>query len=259
MKKKLILLAVTFSSVLIFSESLEKLNTNVYDWNQLEVEQVKSGETRKIFEGHTQALRYFEVYATTLNAGAESCDSVIDSDTEELIIVKEGNVLHSMNGEETRLGPGSVILTCPEDGYRISNGGDTPITYYRLRWKTGAPADPDRLAESGGSQVYDWNKIKYRENKKGGVRSILRRPTGLLSELEMHVTTLNENITSHEEHIHDNEEIILVIKGEVEESIEGVPHRAGPGTLMLLVDGVSHGIKNVGEGQCEYFAFKWLP
>jgi len=80
----------------------------------------------------------------------------------------------------------------------------------------------------------------------------------LLKDLEMHVTTLNEGITSHEEHVHSNEEIILVIKGEVEESIDGTPHRMGPGSLILLTDNVSHGIKNVGKGQCEYFAFKWV-
>ena len=86
----------------------------------------------------------------------------------------------------------------------------------------------------------------------------MRRPTGILSELEMHVTTLNENTMSHAEHVHDPEEIILVIRGEVEESIDGTPYKVGPGSLILLMDRVPHGIKNAGKGQCEYFAFKWI-
>lgn len=57
--------------------------------------------------------------------------------------------------------------------------------------------------------------------------------------------------------IHESEEIILVIKGEVVESIDGTKHKVGPGSLILLMDNVPHGITNAGEGQCEYFAFKW--
>jgi quercetin dioxygenase-like cupin family protein len=85
----------------------------------------------------------------------------------------------------------------------------------------------------------------------------MQRATATFEELEMHVTTLNEGVTSHDEHVHESEEIILVIKGEVEESINGIPHKAGPGSLILLLDDDSHGIRNVGKGQCEYFAFKW--
>lgn len=258
MKKFIFLLTITFSSVLVFSQQLDKLNTKAYDWNEMPVKKTKTGEKRHIFKGHTKTLSYFSVHVTTLNPGVEPHGSVMRPDMEELIIVKEGKVSHRINKETKILGPGSVILASPGDDHEISNAGDTPVSYFMLRWKTDIPADMDRSAKAGGSGFYDWNDIEYRETKKGGVRSFLRRPTALLSELEMHVTTLNESITSHSEHIHDAEEIILVINGEVEESIDGTPHRLGPGSLILLMDGVSHGIKNVGKGQCEYFAFKWL-
>lgn len=258
MKKLIFFLTITFSSAMVFSQQMEKLNTKAYDWNELPVKKTKSGEKRQIFKGYTETLSYFSVHVTTLNPGVEPHGSVIRPDMEELIIVKEGKVLHRINEETKILGPGSVILASPGDDHEISNAGDTPVSYFLLRWETGNTADMDRSAKAGGSEFYDWNDIEYRETEKGGVRSILRRPTALLSELEMHVTTLNESTASHSEHIHHAEEIILVIKGEVEESINGIPHRVGPGSLILLIDDVSHGIKNVGKGQCEYFAFKWV-
>ena len=242
-----------------FGQKLQKLNTHVYLWEDLEVKKTKSGERRQIFEGYTRALTYFEVHVTTLDPGNAPHGSHVHSDLEELIIVKEGMVEQSINGKKKVLGPGSVVLASPGDDHGIRNAGDTKAEYYILRWRTEAPPDPDRSREAGGSAWYDWEKIEYRTTAKGGRRQFMQRPTATLSELEMHVTTLNEGIQSHGEHIHESEEIILVIRGEVEESINGTPYRAGPGSLFLLLDEDSHGIRNVGKGPCEYFAFKWRP
>jgi len=241
-----------------YSQNLEKLNTHVYDWNKLEVKKTNSGERRQVFEGQTTVLPYFEVHVTTLNPGKAPHGSHVHTDMEELIIVKEGLVEQSINGVKKVVGPGSVILALPGDDHGIWNAGDTEASYYIIRWRTGEETNLARSKESGGSKFYDWNEIEFKTTSKGGKRQIMQRPTALLKDMEMHVTTLNEGVTSHEEHIHSNEEIILMIKGEAEESINGTPHRMTPGSLVLLTDNVPHGIKNVGKGQCEYFAFKWI-
>ncbi|MDX1285424.1 MAG: cupin domain-containing protein, partial [Draconibacterium sp.] len=237
--------------------NLAKLKTHAYDWNKLEVQKTNSGERRQIFEGSTNTLSYFEVHVTTLNPGKAPHGSHVHSDMEELIIVKEGKIEQSINGNKKILGPGSVILALPGDDHGIWNAGNTKASYYIIRWKTGENPNLSRAKNSGGSKFYDWNGIEFKTTKKGGRRQFMQRPTALLEELEMHVTTLNPGITSHGEHVHESEEIILVIKGEVEESINGTKHRVGPGSLILLIDDVPHGIRNVGEGECEYFAFKW--
>jgi quercetin dioxygenase-like cupin family protein len=239
-------------------QTLKKLQTYAYDWNKLEITKTKSGERRQIFEGSTNELTYFEVHATTLNPGKAPHGSHVHSDMEELIIVKEGTVEQSINGKKKTLGPGSAILALPGDDHGIWNVGDTKATYYIIRWRTGDSVNSKRAAESGGSKFYDWNEVEFKTTKKGGKRQFMQRPTALLSELEMHVTTLSEGVTSHGEHVHDAEEIILVIKGYVEESIAGEKHKLGPGSLILLMDDVPHGIRNAGDGPCEYFAFKWV-
>ncbi len=239
------------------AQNLEKLNTKTYLWDDLPVAKTKSGEKRQVFEGYTNTLTYFEVHVTTLDPGNAPHGSHVHADMEELIIVKEGTVEQSINGEKQILGPGSVVLACVGDDHGIRNAGDSKAEYYIIRWKTNTPPDLERSKLAGGSQWYDWNEIEYKTTSKGGKRQFMRRPTATLNELEMHVTTLDEGITSHGEHVHEAEEIILIIKGEVEESINGTPHRAGPGSLFLLVGDDSHGIRNVGKGQCEYFAFRW--
>jgi (S)-ureidoglycine aminohydrolase len=257
------ILMLTFSMLFgqfsISGQELEKLKTSVYLWDDLPVEKTTSGERRQVFEGYTKALTYFEVHVSTLNPGLAPHGSHVHNDLEELIIVKEGTIEQSINGVKKVLGPGSVVLASPGDDHGIRNAGDSKAEYYLLRWQTKNPPDRQRSEEAGGSESYDWNAVEYKTTSKGGRRQIMQRPTALLKELEMHVTTLNEGVTSHGEHVHDAEEIILVIKGEVEESINGVQHRAGAGSLFLLLDNDSHGIRNAGKGQCEYFAFKWTP
>jgi (S)-ureidoglycine aminohydrolase len=257
MKHLILFTLLSVSCLIVFSQNLKKLDTYTYDWEKLEVKKTKSGEKRQIFEGHTNDLSYFEVHVTTLNPGKAPHGSHVHSDMEELIIVKEGLIEQSINGKKKVVGPGSVILALPGDDHGIWNAGDTQASYYIIRWRADTELNVDRAKNSGGSKFYDWNEIEYKNTTKGGKRQFMRRPTALLEELEMHVTTLNEGVMSHGEHVHDSEEIIIVLKGEVEESIAGTPHRLGPGSLILLTDDVPHGIQNVGKGQCEYFAFKW--
>ena len=255
--KHYLLVFFTFFLSGVFAQNTMRLKTFTYNWDSLQVQKTKSGEKRQIFEGATGLLTYFEAHVTTLNPGEAPHDCHVHPDMEELIIVKEGLIEQSINGNKKMLGPGSVILALPGDEHGIWNVGNTEASYYIIRWRTGEKQDVTQAKESGGSVFYDWNDIEFKTTDKGGKRQFMQRPTALLGELEMHVTTLNQGITSHGEHIHDSEEIIIVLKGKVEESINGTSHQLGPGSLILLLDKVPHGIRNIGEGPCEYFAFKW--
>lgn len=255
---KIIALFILLLPALNFpDENLEKIKTSVFDWEKMKVEQTNSGERRQILEGKTNVFDYLEIHVTTLSPGNAPHGSHVHADMEELIIVKEGLVEQIINGDKKLLGPGSVVLALPGDEHGIRNAGNSDASYYIIRWKTSKKDNFIQTEKTGSSGFYKWDEIKFQTTAKGGKRQFMDRPTVLLENLEMHVTTLNEGVTSHAEHVHSNEEIILVIKGEVEESIGGIPHRLGPGSLIFLTDNVPHGIKNAGKGQCEYFAFKW--
>jgi mannose-6-phosphate isomerase-like protein (cupin superfamily) len=104
----------------------------------------------------------------------------------------------------------------------------------------------------------DWKTVGFKPSENGGRRNIMQQKTSVLKELEIHVTTLKEGFPSHAAHSHPDEEIILVKKGFVEETIKGEPFQSGPGSIIFLTNDDLHGISNSGKGECEYYAIRWL-
>jgi len=258
MKKCVLNLVIVLSTVTGLFAQETPLTSRVYDWKELAVETTSSGERRQILDGSTDALERLEIHVTTLEPGGAPHGSHTHDDLEELIIIKEGLVKQTINGNSKILGPGSVVLASPGDEHGIENAGQTRASYYIIRWKSKIPVDLQRSQQAGGSVLIDWEELTFEETSKGGRRHVMRRPTATLEELEMHVTTLNEGVKSHDQHIHQDEEILLIRYGEVEEKIDDVPYRVGAGSLIFLSSDIPHGIRNVGEGPCEYYAIRWL-
>jgi quercetin dioxygenase-like cupin family protein len=108
-----------------------------------------------------------------------------------------------------------------------------------------------------GSTVFDWNAMKPTPNKTGEVRSVVRRPTATLDELEMHITTLNPGEASHAPHQHANEELIIIRQGTVEALNNGELKRVGPGSIIFQGSNQLHSIKNVGTEPAIYHVVNW--
>lgn len=234
----------------------QTVESTAHEWKNLTIEKTKKGESRKIYKGKSTAFEYTEANAITLN-GKKSTDLTrVPEGYEELIIIKEGTLQITLDGKSQTLGIGSVILAFAGSEYKIKNSDKSNSTFYVLRWM-GDKSLNTAFQSSSKSIVKDWEDIEFKKSEKGGRRNIVREPTPLLNEFEMHVTTLNEGMKSHDPHTHIEAEIILIRFGEVEEYIDGKKHQVGPGSLIFLDSKVPHGIKNIGKGACEYYAFKW--
>jgi XRE family transcriptional regulator, regulator of sulfur utilization len=107
------------------------------------------------------------------------------------------------------------------------------------------------------STAFDWTTMTAKPNAYGEVRSVVRRPTATLAELEMHVTTLNPGQTSHAPHQHPNEELIIIREGTVEALVHGDWKKLGPGSIIFQASNELHGIKNVGSGAATYHVVNW--
>ncbi len=251
----LLMVILSFFTIINKGDNLE---STVHNWNSLKIEPTKTGERRQIVDGETMAFEHLEIHVTTLTPGKAPHGSQTHRDFEELIIVKEGKIKLTIGTEEKILGPGSIALAMIGDEHGISNAGDTNASYYIFKWRTHDFKNSSNIDHSS-SLMLDWNDFEFKKTTKGARRHVLRQPTGMLQELEMHVTTLNEGMKSHDQHTHVDEEIILVLKGQVEELIDDQPHKAEAGSLIFLNSNVPHGIRNIGNGPCEYFAIRWIP
>ena len=247
-------------SLMLFAASalaVEHVESTRYGWVEPDADGKMSPSQRPIFSGQSTLLKAVELTATTVEPRKAAYAARILADTEQLILVKTGELTVTLGEEVHTIGPGSVALILPEDMHMLVNTADLPVTYYTLSYQSKAPTDLERGKAAGASFVIDFEDLKFEPHGRGGLRNYFNRATAMTENFEMHVTTLNEDITSHPPHTHTSEEIILMIDGEAEELINGAPHALATGDLVFLDSMVPHGIRNAGQGTCMYFAFQW--
>lgn len=235
----------------------ETLPAGVYRWDALPVEARETGERRAILEGSTTDLDTLLIHATTLLPGRSPHPAHVHADLEELVIVRDGRLGVTIGGVRTVLGPGSVAVAQPGEAHGFENAGDAPVTYYVFRYRARVPVDTARGRAAGAAFTVDWDDVAFTPTATGGRRQHFDRPTAMFERFEMHVSTLNEGLTNHAVHTHRAEEIVLILRGEVEMQIGDRRERAAPGDLVFLASEVPHALDNVGSGPAEYFAFQW--
>ncbi|MCS6858159.1 MAG: cupin domain-containing protein [Sandaracinaceae bacterium] len=54
-------------------------------------------------------------------------------------------------------------------------------------------------------------------------------------------------------YVHDVDEIVMVIEGEVEFEFDGVVHRPKPGEVLIIPAGKVHTVRNVGSGLARWY------
>src|SRR6184192_377680 len=100
MKKYFISIIIIYASHFGFAQVKDSslMNSIVYDWDKIKVEQTKTGEKRQFFNSTTSTLGNLEMHSTTLKPG-ETAHPPHQHPEEEMIIVKEGTVEVLVDGE----------------------------------------------------------------------------------------------------------------------------------------------------------------
>ena len=260
MTQKLLITIFLLSIHVLVLAQKESLPSSVFEYKMIPSQTVSSGAKKEYVDWNTLFFSSFEVYVKTISNTAAMADEDLDPDSEKLIIIKEGKL--AIEGEDFKnvLEERSVVLIPEGKVVKLSSAMGADVSYFLIQWKPnkGRPT-AGRLGSNGPIEPFDYQTMEYRENAKGGRRSIRQAPSSTLKELEMHITTLNEGEKSHDPHTHLDEEIILILEGEVEEMINGTPYRLGPGSLIFLASMDPHGIRNSGKGTCEYYAIRFTP
>ena len=119
------------------AQTAAPMRSTAFDWQEVTPQPTKVGEVRHFVDAPTPTLEQLEVHVTTLRPG-EAPHPPHQHPEEELIIVKDGTVESSLNGQPRRLGPGSVILQASNELHGIRNVGTGPATYHVIKWRTAA-------------------------------------------------------------------------------------------------------------------------
>jgi quercetin dioxygenase-like cupin family protein len=236
---------------------LQPITSGVYHWSELPVKKDTQRESRKIAEGTTPEFEYFEIHATTQEKGAVPRPPHSQKDIEELIIIKEGTVKCTIGNKTALLGKGGVLLIPPLEMQTFENVGDGLLTYYVFMFRSKKAMNTERGTQAGGTLLLNYDSLKYTEANNKGTRKYFDRPTAMCENYEMHITYLKQKGPSNAPHQHIDTEMILVIEGETEMTIDGKHHTGNAGDLYIMEGGKMHGISNTSDKPCSYFAFKW--
>ena len=235
----------------------ELVESKVYSFSEVKVEKTSSGEKRQLINGETTHLENFEIHTTMLNPGTVPHGSQVHTDSEEIVFIKEGQVQITINKESKILRPGSIALIMPGDEHGIANISESQATYYIIKYKSKMAMNAERGKNAGGSMILDWETIKFQPHDKGGIRRFFDRKSAMSERIEMHATTLNPGIKSHEPHTHAPAEIVIMMDGTTEMEIGSNIYQGKVGDIYFLGSNIPHAIRNTGDKPCMYLAFQW--
>ncbi len=123
--------------------SPDKLRSSVFDWQKLIAKDTKTGARRAVLDAPTVTCSRLECHVTTLNGG-QSPHPAHHHPDEEIVLVKDGEIDVTINGQTQRAGAGSIFFFASNDEHGMKNAGATPATYYVLRVVTEATPKPAR-------------------------------------------------------------------------------------------------------------------
>lgn len=213
-------------------------------------------DKQQVLKGTTLDLKTLDVYTLTLASG-KTYFLPVNSDLEQLIVVKSGPIDLILKDTAQTVGSGSIALVLAGDKISFKNSSDKPVSWYVLGYQSTNPVNMDRGYGAGPSFIKNWDLLKVNKSAKGETRSLFDRPTTMFERFEIHATALNPGYASHDPHTHRVEEIILMLNGGVLETINQNTKDAHAGDCIYLASGSLHRPINNTNQQCYYLAIQW--
>ncbi|WP_276372193.1 cupin domain-containing protein [Chryseolinea sp. H1M3-3] len=254
---KIAVFCVSYFLTFTTMAQLKPVNSGVYKWSDHPVQVGEDRESRKILEGTSTHLAYLEMHATTQFPGAKPSTAHANDDIEECIIVKEGTMKVIIEGSSVILGAGGVILLMPKQMHSVENAGNSNLTYYVMRYKSKKQMEIARGEAAGGSLMLNADSLTLKPNSRGVVRRYFDRPTAMCDRFEMHMTELNTKGPSHEPHAHEETEIVMVLSGKTEMTIDNTEYNGTAGDFYFINSQLMHGVRNASNEPCSYFIMIW--
>lgn len=238
------------------------LGTTFVDWDALTARTTAVGEFRAVFDNPTPTLEKLEVHVTTLLPG-KSSHPVHQHPWEEMLLIKEGDVEVSINGQKHRAGPGYLIFFASHDPHNLQNVGDKPATYYVINFCTDLvhtvpdqPAAEQAVPGKLPSSVIDCDSLPPTATQTGSSVRIFNSPTLTFLTLESHITTLNAGQSTHADIVDPGDELFVLKAGRLEATVNGVTCRLKEGAIFYCAPNDKRTFRNIGTNAASYQVIK---
>jgi len=106
------------------------------------------------------------------------------------------------------------------------------------------------------SKDYHHGELPYAGDAKKKTREFFHGSTHTGFNLEMHETILGPQIETHPPHKHEHEEVIVVVEGSVETSVDGKKDVAEAGSVIYFGSNTLHNARNAGAVPCRYYVLE---
>ena len=122
-----------------------------------------------------------------------------------------------------------------------------------------APASQTAQAPQGPqtsvlpATIYHSAEIPYKGDAKKKARRFFYGPENSGYNLEMHETVLGPGVETHPPHTHGHQEIIILVEGTVEVSMNGRTDTVEAGSVIFYEPDKPHNLRNTGTVPCRYY------
>jgi XRE family transcriptional regulator, regulator of sulfur utilization len=255
-------LSATAQSVVVSNYTPPKesgiLQTTFVDWDSLVPSQTPVGQMRHVFDNPTVGMDKLEVHITTLDPGKES-HPVHRHSWEEMLLVKDGDFEVTVNGKKQHAGAGDLVFLASNDPHNARNVGTQPGTYYVINFVTDLShaASAKSAAEQAvpgklGSAVLDCQHRPSTPTPTGSRIVCVDSPTLTFLGFETHITTLNPGQQTAANMTDPNDELVVVLSGQVEATMNGISACLNQGSLFYMAPNDKRTLRNIGATPTSY-------
>jgi quercetin dioxygenase-like cupin family protein len=105
-------------------------------------------------------------------------------------------------------------------------------------------------------RIYHSQQVPYTGDDRKKGRRFFMGPEHSGFNLEAHETVLGPGVETHPPHTHEHEEIIIVVEGSVEVSVDGRKETAETGSVIYYAPNRPHNLRNAGTVPCRYYVIE---
>jgi len=103
------------------------------------------------------------------------------------------------------------------------------------------------------AKVYHSAEIPYKGDATKKARRFFYGPEQSGYNLEMHETVLGPGVETHPPHTHAHQEIIILVEGTVQVSMDGRTDTVEAGSVIFYEPNRPHNLRNAGAVPCRYY------